>query len=118
MDSGNTNRNSQVVFLMENIRNVLKNRQEISKHLIKHYASLSNQRMWDKNFLPEICTLYAGYIQLEVFLDRKILFLRAGGNNKQGELTKGDLNFIAEQTAILHGMEDFLLSRNLCLYYI
>jgi hypothetical protein len=118
MGSGKVNKDPQIILLMENIRNALRERQEISKHLIKHYASLSNQKMWDKNFLPEICTLYAGYIQLDIFLDRKILFLQSTEDNNLRKLTKEDLNFIAEQTTSLHRIEDFLASRNLCLYYI
>jgi hypothetical protein len=118
MGNGKLNADSHLVLLMINMKQILKARMEISKHFIKHYASLSSQKMWDKNCLPEICTLYVGYVKLDAFLDKKISFLQMAGDGTGKKLTKGDLDFITEQTAILHRIEDFLATRNLCLYYI
>ena len=56
---------TDVLDLFQQMRVELREKIEISKGVILHYAPVSDHEYWDYNLLPEVCTLYSSFLHLD-----------------------------------------------------
>ena len=108
----------KIIALMYKIRTIIADRVPITRSFIKHYTEEVDDLTWDFSLLPELCTLYSGYMELDGFLFKRMKKVERHPDKMPEILSEADMKYIASKTEVLRKLEDLLLKNNLCLYHI
>ena len=114
----NSAKTTDVLDLFQQMRVELKEKIEISKGVILHYAPVSDHEYWDYNLLPEVCTLYSSFLHLDAFLEQRIEKMVEAGDVSGKVLTKADINFLSTFSKTAKVLESSLANWNISFYYI
>jgi len=113
----NKTKTLDVFGIFETMRVELASKIKISQLVIHHYVTISDQSNWDYNLLPELCSLYARYIQLDAFLEQVLDKMVEVGDIEGRALTKADISFLSTFPKTIKMLESFLTDYNISISY-